>query len=313
MSGRAGRAMRGRCGAVALLLAAALAAGGCGLGAGKGSGDIRATVTDDFGHRQVGKASAAQAPGSETVMRFLQRHFRVQTRYGGRFVHAVNGLAGSSVGAQVDWFYYVNGIEAGVGAADTRLHPGDRVWWDRHEWSAAMRIPAVVGSFPEPFRSGTGGKRLPVRIECTQVGGPACTTARDRLEAAGVPDAAVAATGGTAGPDVLRVVVGPWRLVRADPALQQLQRGPSASGVYVRPSANGASIALLNGSGRPTAVLGSGAGLVAATRLGDQQPTWAVTGVDAAGALAAARALDPSALHDRFAAAVSDGSVRSVP
>jgi hypothetical protein len=302
-----------RAGVLALLLVAALAAAGCGLGAGKGSGDVSVTVTDDFGHRSLGTASATKTQGSETVMRFLQRHFHVQTRYGGGFVQAVSGLAGSSAGAQVDWFYYVNGIEAGVGAADTRLHPGDRVWWDRHSWSAAMRVPAVVGSFPEPFRSGTGGKRLPVRIECTQVGGPACTTARDRLRAAGVTDAAVAAAGGTAGKDVLRVAVGPWRVLRADPALQQLQRGPSASGVYVRPSANGDSIGLLDASGKPTAVLGPGAGLVAATRLGDQEPTWAVTGVDAAGALAAARALDPRALHDRFAAAVSGGSVRSVP
>jgi hypothetical protein len=176
-----------------------------------------------------------------------------------------------------------------------------------------MRVPAVVGSFPEPFRSGSGGKRFPVRIECVKVGDSACNTARDRMRGAGVADAAVAGAGGTAGKDVLRVLVGPWRVIRADPALQQLQRGPSASGVYVRPSASGGAIALLDASGRPTGALGPGGGLVAATRIGDQQPTWAVTGVDEAGALAAARALTARALHDRFAAAVSGGAVRSVP
>jgi len=297
--------------AAGLLAASALA--GCGLGAGKGSGDVRVTVTADFGARRVGTAATAKTPGSETVMRFLQRNFRVQTRYGGGFVEAIDGLSGSSAGGQVDWFYYVNGIEAGVGAAALRLHPGDRVWWDRHDWGAAMRVPAVVGSFPQPFRSGSGGKRFPVRIDCAQVGGAACTTVQDRLRAAGVTDAAVAGVGGTAGKEVLRVVVGPWRTVRADPALQQLQRGPAASGVFVRPSPSGAAIALLDPSGRPTGTLGPGAGLVAATRIGDQQPTWAVTGVDAAGTLAAARALDPASLRDRFAAAVSGGSVRSVP
>ena len=145
-----------------------------------------------------------------------------------------------------------------------------------------MRVPAVVGSFPVPFRSGSGGKRFPVRIECVRVGGAACTTTRDRLRAAGVDDAAVAGAGGTAGRDVQRLLVGPWRVIRSDPALQQLQRGPAASGVYVRPSASGGSIAVLNASGRPAGTLAAGAGLVAATRIGDKQPTWAVTGVDEA-------------------------------
>ena len=305
--------MTGRAGLALLVLLAALGAGGCGLGAGKGSGDVRVTVTADFGARRVGAASAGRTPGSETVMRFLQRNFRVRTSYGGGFVQAIDGLSGSTAGGQVDWFYYVNGIEAGVGAADNRLHPGDRIWWDRHDWSTAMRVPAVVGSFPEPFRSGSGGKRFPVRIDCARVGDAACTTARDRLRAAGVADAAVAGLGGTAGKEVLRVVVGPWRAVRVDPAAQQLERGPAGSGVYVRPSPTGASIALLDASGRRAGTLGPGAGLVAATRIGDQQPTWAVTGVDAAGALAAARALNTRSLHDRFAVAVSGGKVRSVP
>ena len=50
----------------------------------------------------------------------------------------------------------------------TKLHAGDHVWWDRHDWSATESVPAVVGSFPEPFVDGYGGKRLPLRIECTQ-------------------------------------------------------------------------------------------------------------------------------------------------
>jgi hypothetical protein len=52
---------------------------------------------------------------------------------------------------------------------------------------------------------------------------------------------------------------------------------------------------------------------VAATRIGDQQPTWAVTGVDDAGALAAARALNSRSMRDRFAAATARAGVVSVP
>jgi hypothetical protein len=299
--------------AIALLgAAAALAAAGCGLGAGKGTRDVRVTVTRDFGNRTIGQARAAKTAGGETVMRFLQRNFKVQTRFGGGFVESIDGRAGSAVANQLDWFYYINGIEAGAGAAATQLHPGDRVWWDLHHWSAAQRVPAVVGSFPEPFLSGSGGKRFPVRVECAQVGDTACTTARQRLRAAGIGGAFVAGVGGTAGKEVLRIVVGPWRAIRSDTALQ-LMRGPAASGVYARPAPSGATIALLDANGRQVRTLGAGAGLIAATRLGDQQPTWTVTGTDDAGAAAAARALNPRDLHDRFAAAVSGGKVSAVP
>ena len=116
------------------------------------------------------------------------------------------------------------------------------------------------------------------------------------------------------GKEVLRVLVGPWRIVGGDPALEQLGRGPTLSGVFVRPAPSGTAIAVLNAAGHTVRTLGPGDGLVAATRIGDQQPTWAVTGVDEAGALAAARALSAGALRDRFAAAVVAGrGVVSVP
>ena len=118
----------------------------------------------------------------------------------------------------------------------------------------------------------------------------------------------------SSGKEVLRVLVGPWRIVGGDPALEQLGRGPTLSGVFVRPAPSGTAIAVLNAAGQTVRTLGPGDGLVAATRIGDQQPTWAVTGVDEAGALAAARALSAGALRDRFAAAVVAGrGVVSVP
>ena len=112
-------------------------------------------------------------------MSLLMRNFSVSTRYGGGFVQSIDGLAGGQEDGQpVDWFYYVNGVEASDGAAARNVHPGDRIWWDRHDWSVTDSIPAVVGSFPEPFLNGIGGKRLPVRIECASVGSDPCRTVR---------------------------------------------------------------------------------------------------------------------------------------
>jgi hypothetical protein len=246
-------------------------------------------------------------------MRLLQRNAKVTTRFGGGFVQSIDGIAGGRrAGRPLDWFYYVNGVEASAGAAAVRLHPGDRVWWDRHDWGAAMRVPAVVGSFPEPFLHGFGGHRLPVRVECADPAAPACDEVFRALSALKVP----AAKGGLHTAQIeqtLRVVVGPWIAARDDLALRSIESGPARSGVYARPSPGGRSIRALDASGRTTRTLGPGTGLVAAAREGDAPPVWAVTGTDGAGVAAAAKAFTERALDRRFAVAVVNGRPVALP
>jgi len=293
---------------------AALAAGGCGLGAGDSQeGAATLTVTRDFGTRDVGSGTADPIPGGETVMRMLRREFDVDTRYGGGFVQAINGIAGGREnGRPVDWFYYVNGILAEDGAAAHELAAGDRVWWDHHDWGASADVRAVVGAFPEPFLSGSGGKRLPVRIDCAAAADDACDEVAARLGEAGV-EAGRSAAAGFGGEGVLRIKVGVWADVRRDPAVRTLERGPRASGVYAIPSAAGDELALLDPEGEPVRTLGPGAGLVAATKLGGEAPTWIVTGTDAVGLAAAAARLEEDVLEDRFAIAIEDGRPMPLP
>jgi hypothetical protein len=290
----------------------ALALAGCGLGPGAGSaGDpVTLTVTRDFGTSTLARASAKGLPSSETAMRLLERHARVQTRYGGGFVQCVNGLCGGGDGGRrVDWFYFVNGVEADKGAADTHLSGGDAVWWDHRAWDATDHVPAVVGSFPEPFLHGPGsGKRLPVRIECLHPEDQVCGDAQAALVHYDI-SASKTTLRSSIAQDTLRVVVGTWTVLREDGALQPLEDGPSASGVYAEPRADGRSIALLDARGRVTRTLGAGAGLVAATRTGEDPPIWALTGTDDAGVAAAVRAFSAQTLHDRYAVAV-DGAAR---
>ncbi|HWG09046.1 MAG TPA: DUF4430 domain-containing protein [Solirubrobacteraceae bacterium] len=297
-----------------VLLAGAALCSGCGLGAGKAPGGVRLLVTRDFGAATVRSWRAPQARGQETVMRLLMRNAQVSTRYSGGFVQSIDGLAGGrDAGQPVDWFYYVNGVEASRGAAETQVHPGDRIWWDRHDWSQTDDIPAVVGSFPQPFLNGLDGKRLPVRVECASVGGPACTTVTKRLRAQGVP-AGVAALGGGAGAKhTLRVVVAPWSELGGELALRELREGPSVSGVYARFAGGGRTLALLDARGRAVQTLGAGAGLVAATRSGEEAPVWAVTGTDQAGTDTAARAFDEATLSDRFAVALGPSGALALP
>ena len=285
----------------------------CGLGPGATPSAIHLTVTHGFGAKAVGTQSPPRVRGQETAMSLLMRNHRVKTRYGGGFVQSVDGRSGGTLGGDpVDWFYYVNGVEAPKGAADTNVHPGDRIWWDLHDWSQAQAIPAVVGSFPEPFLNGIEGKRLPVRIECASASGYACSKVTASLRAYGVP-AAIAAIGSGAAPETLRVLVGPWTSVAGELAAQSIARGPRYSGVYARFSTNGLALTLLDEQGRTAQTLGADAGLIAATQSAKEAPVWVVTGTDGAGVNRAANAFDQATLEHRFAVALGPGGTVALP
>ena len=297
-------------GRLALAVAAAALAG-CGLGPGPASeGTATLTVTRDYGTTPVVEASVDDPDESETVLRMLDREADIETRYGGGFVQAIDGIAGEVRGGRrLDWFFYVNGIESPIGSAERPVAGGDRVWWDHHDWTAAMRVPAVVGSWPEPFlQSSASDERLPVRVECAGHRQP-CRTAAERLADEGVSVSEVA-FGRASGSDALRMLVGPWQVVRRDPGAAQIDDGPAASGVFARFEDDGDATELvaLDQRADPASRLGAGAGLVAAVRDGERPPTWIVSGVDSAGVRAAVARLDPEVLRDRYAVVVGAGS-----
>jgi Domain of unknown function (DUF4430) len=299
---------------LALLLCLIALLPGCGFGEGEETGEVSLTVTRNFGLERVGEGTTEGANEGDTVMRLLQGSYDVDTRYGGGFVQEIDGVAGGREdGRLVDWFYYVNGIEAPVGAAERQLAAGEQVWWDHHPWEAAQRIPAVVGAYPEPFASGLEGKRFPVRLVCAGEADRSCDEVATRLEDAGVDEIARAVIEQSPGEEVLRVIVGRWADVRKDPVVRRLERGPSASGVFARPAPSGTELILLDTAGRPVRTLRAGAGLVAATGVEAQAPTWIVAGTDEVGVAAAAAALTEERLREHFAVAVEEGQDVPLP
>jgi Domain of unknown function (DUF4430) len=270
------RPCRGTAVASALLLIAALAVAGCGIGPGRGLGEAELSVTRDYGARRVAAPVRDEVTESDTAMRLLERSAKISTRYGGGFVQSIDGIEGAERGGRrYDWFFYVNGVESPVGAAAYALHGGEAVWWDYRDWSAATGVPAVVGSWPQPFAGGYEGRRHPVAVECMG-GGSACAEVRERLRAAGAtleppadgtisrdtevkssrrsPTSADGPISGHIGlkssrrqdwGGAIRVLVGPWARLRRDPAAAQIEAGPQVSGVFAefarpkrRPSGN---------------------------------------------------------------------------
>ncbi len=296
--------------AAAPIATVAVAVGGCGLGPGPGTSQVTVTVTRDFGARTIGRVTDRRVPGSQTVMRMLQRSFRVATRYGGGFVESIAGWTGSA--SRRDWFYYVNGLEAPQGAASTPVHRGDRIWWDLHDWTLTDSVPAVVGSFPEPFIHGSAGRRLPTALECAADTPAACKLVTEELGRLGIPVASQLLGTGS-GTDSLALEVGTWRDLRGQIVTRLIDNGPRSSGVYARFAAGGAELELLDPHGTVVRTLGRGAGLVAATAQGSSEPTWLITGTDPSGVAAAASVLAPARLRDHFAVATQGAGILPVP
>lgn len=290
------------------LVVLCVALAGCGFGEGEprdGGAELR--ITRDFGREELAAEAVETIREDQTVMRLLQSRHDVETRFGGKFVDEIDGVEG---GGTRDWSYYVNGIWSDRGAADRELEPGDVVQWDHHDWSATQRIAAIVGAYPEPFRSGTEGDRLPVRLECADAEDQACADVKDELTAVGgrVSSAQLAASGGQ---ELVRVLVGTWDELREVTTPRLIEEGPDASGVFARFTDGGERLELLDEDGDVARTAEAGTGLVAATALEEQAVVWVITGLDDAGVQAAAAALDPAALRNAFAvAATPDGPLK---
>jgi hypothetical protein len=265
------------------------------------------------------EATDSDPPESETVLRLLDREAEITTRYGGGFVQSIDGLSGEiEDGRTSDWFFFVNGTESDRGAAEVEVRGGDRIWWDYRDWTDALRTPAVVGSWPEPFaQASAGADRIPVQVVC-EARRPTCGDVAERLADEGV-DAGIEGPREAARADrpgqALRLLVGAWPAIEDDSAAAELDRGPATSGVFARfaHSPGGWRLVGLDQSAEPVARLGAGAGLVAAVRDGDDPPTWLVTGTDEAGVEWAASLLRPGKLGHRYALAALGGHLVPLP
>jgi Domain of unknown function (DUF4430) len=296
---------RGRFPGLVAAAIVAVAAPGCGLGPGESSeGEAQLAVTRDYGAEPVLDATVSDPSAADTVIRVLDREAEITTRYGGGFVQSIDGIEGEvSDGRSRDWFFFVNGIESSRGAADVPIRAGDRIWWDYRDWTDALRTPAVVGSWPEPFAQAAAEEEpLPVRIEC-KARADACSAVADRLGDEGV-DASV--EDGGADVEGLR---------RSDPLAAQLEAEPQTSGVFARfePRGDGYELVALDERAEEIEAFGAGAGLVAGLRRGERPPEWVVTGTDAAGVERAAALLDAEELEHRYAVLATEEAEMALP
>ncbi|TDA69949.1 MAG: DUF4430 domain-containing protein [Clostridia bacterium] len=272
---------------------------------------VSLVVTRDFG-RQVLLDKEAELESAGTVLALLQGLAKVDTGYGGNFVRGINGLS-SEPGR--DWFYYVNGVAAGVGAGEYRLQSGDRVWWDYHSWQASGLVPAVVGSYPYPFRPAGGGRTPGPVIMFT----PEAARAVDGLQEAWaslgievevkVVDEAVLEQ--RPAPVLL---LGTWAELEKLSSVKELNQRGARVGIFARFTSDG--IELLDAAGDKAAVLKAGAAIQATGQgLGDAAPLWLVVGTERKWVEAAVRLMRqaPDQLHQAYGLALGEDGATRLP
>jgi hypothetical protein len=259
---------------LAIAICAPLALAGCGLETSTTTGSVIVTVTRAFGTQQV-----------RTFTRHLARPQSVAAVIGG----AAHGAV------------FINGVNRAQ-LSSGKVYPGDHVWLDLQPTAEQVRV--AVGSYPEPFTHGVGGKRLPVTLECAADVATACSRIAAALASAGIHTASQLLGTGS-GQDSIAVVVGTGDDLTSAIAARLIAYGPSLSGVFAR--LNRGRLELLDQRGQVTRTLDTGSGLIAATADRQSAPVWLITGTDVAGVNAAAGALSPARLRDRFAMAI-DGS-----
>lgn len=197
----------------ALLLVAAIVAS-CGTSKSAppaaGSPGVPIAVTADWG--TVAIADGAGTPGS--VVSATRGVTKIATTYGGRYVSSIGGKAGDGTR---DWIFWINGIEASVGAADVKVSAQDSVWWDLHRWPGRVHVPAVIASWPMPLTRGITGQSPPVTADA-----PLSTALRKAGANVTLPAA-------TSGPRAL--VGGGAVLLKRDPTWRAAVANPTAAGL----------------------------------------------------------------------------------
>ena len=161
---------------------------GCGsFGAGGEEGTATLWVTRDRGAQLL---LDVEVDAGQSLMRALDAQVELETRYGGRYIQAIDGLEGS-LDDQRDWFWFVNGYEGDRSASSYRLRDGDVAWLDYRGWEREGEARVVVGVFPEPFLHGYAGEIRPAVVRFEGSRPRATRLARqigaDSVEPLGVP------------------------------------------------------------------------------------------------------------------------------
>lgn len=206
------------------------------------------------------------------VMQILDNYADIETAFAGGYVAAINAIKSSPEGR--DWFYYINGIMADVGALEYFPKEGDVIWWDYHQWNYGVYPAALIGAYPQPFLIS------PVYIYVTKNLKKGAEELRESLHKYGVGGIKIedfSAANVFDYPGNICLVVGRWEELRENKFIKEIYDNYKKTGFFARFEQN--KIASLNTKGKIAHSFEEGAVIIAAkVGLSRDNPIWFITG-----------------------------------
>lgn len=277
-------------------------------------------VTKDYGKEIIFNEKVEINEGY-TVMDILEENLQIRTKWGGDFVSEINGIKtdnGGVSGKRRDWFYFINGVCADIGASAYEVKSQDIIWWDYHPWeNMTSTNPAVIGSFPEPFVHGYGNKTNNVVIMASKNNLDLANSLKNSLLSKGATNIEVKELNenlveNRSGPTI---VIGQWDEINKIDYLNILNKGYKRTGVNVHFIDDG--IELLKYDGTVQRKIKENAGVITATGegLGEDKPLWLVVGIDSKGLNKTIDVLvnNPEKIKNMYSAVVTPDEVISLP
>jgi hypothetical protein len=247
----------------------------------------------------------------------------LETKYGGGFVSSINGISSEYEGAsknRKDWFFYINGIASSLGANDYILKDGDIEHWDFRDWSYQPSVPAIIGTFPQPFRNGYQDKLKPTVVVYEEPFLEEALSVADKLKELGVSGVSAQTCGQL--PDETKessnlIIIAE----RSNELISELNSAHKRLGFYVYIEQN--KLITLDAGGNLSQEFGTGCGLIQATQnpwhpngiASGESVVWMVTGTDDNGVRDAAATLaeNHEGLRNAFAIVIKDKNIVKIP
>ncbi|MDD3888384.1 MAG: DUF4430 domain-containing protein [Syntrophomonadaceae bacterium] len=277
-------------------------------------------VTKDYGAQTLVEKQVAMKK-DWTVIDLLESTSKVNTKWDGSFVNSIEGLEsdkGGMFGKKTDWFYFINGICADVGASGYDLEAGEVVWWDYHAWkSMGSTNSAVIGCYPEPFIHGYRGKVGPTTIMSSVDKQSLASSLQKALESKGVRSVNIEELNNNLleNRQVPTIVIGTWDELKQLSWLEKFNNAYKKTGTSVHFTDKG--VALLDYNGNAAQTIDGSAGIIVAagSGLGDNSPFWLLAGTDPEGLQQAINVLVNSSgkISKCYGAAVVSGNIIRLP
>lgn len=277
---------------------------------------VNVIVSKDFGHEELSNKEISILEES-SVMEVMENSFDIETAYGGGFVNGINGLKSGFTGVKekkkIDWFYYVNGSLADVGAGEYYLKPGDVVVWDYHDWSKSIYISSIIGAYPSNFIN--GHESLKTEILYGKDYDEEGNQLFKFLEKKGLEDIK---TGGLneeelANGETNSILIGTWNEISNLNYIKDIYENGKKAGVFFKLDDN---IKALNAKGDASSVYEKGAVITCiAKEYGLKGTLWLITGNDEVSIKRAAKLLyeEPEKIKGKFSVIITDDKIISIP